>query len=130
MLKIGNELRTQYQPTGESEMSIRAFKGAMGMLLLTTTFGAYAQGGGMPTSPAQASAIVARQANDKQLAASVLTAIAGSGVDNSKIKVRAYKGVVTLRGSVPTADQSTAASSAAATVQGVTTVRNRLKPCG
>jgi hyperosmotically inducible protein len=112
------------------KMYIRAFKGAAGMLLLITTFGAYAQGGGMPTSPAQASAIVARQANDKQLAASVITAVTGAGVDGSNVKVRAYKGVVTLRGSVPTADQATAASSAAATVQGVTTVRNRLKSRG
>lgn len=102
----------------------------MGLLLFVTTFGAYAQGGGMPTSPAQASAIVARQANDKQLAASVSTAVTGAGVDGSKVKVHVHNGVVTLRGSVPSADQVRAASSAAATVQGVARVRNRLKSPG
>lgn len=101
-------------------------KGCVGLLILATTFGVSAQSGGVPISPAQASAIVARQANDKQLAADVLAAVAASGVDGSRVKIRAYKGVVTLRGSVPVADQAQRASAAAATVPGVTTVKNRL----
>jgi hyperosmotically inducible protein len=108
-------------------MSTRAFKGCVGMLLLATTFIAYAQGGGPPATPAQASAIVASQAKDKQLASEVLAAVTAAGVDGSKVKARVYHGVVTLHGSVPAADQSQAASTAAATVQGITTVKNRLR---
>jgi hyperosmotically inducible periplasmic protein len=114
------------QSIGESKMRAQAFKGCMGLLLLVAAFGVYAQGGGGPVSPAQASAIVARQDSDKQTAAKVFSAVVGAGVDGSKLKVRAYKGVVTLRGSVPGADQVQTASATAATVPGVKAVKNRL----
>ncbi|CAE6789665.1 hypothetical protein R70006_04786 [Paraburkholderia domus] len=108
-------------------MGIRAFKGCVGVLVLAATFCAHAQGGGEPISPEQASDIVARQAKDKQLAADVLTAVTGAGVDGSKVKVRAYKGVVTLHGSVPDANQVQTAGTTAATVSGVTAVKNKLR---
>jgi len=104
----------------------RIIKGCVGLLLFATAFAVWPQGGGAPLSPAQASTIVARKASDKQLESEVLAAIANARVDASKVKVRVYNGVVTLRGVVPTADQAKAASSAAATVQRVTTVKNRL----
>lgn len=107
-------------------MSIRMLKGSVAMLVLATTFGAWAQGGGEPISPEQASAIIASKARDKQLASDVRAAVAGAGVDTAKLKVRAYHGVVTLRGAVPSADQARAASDAAENVQGVIAVKNRL----
>ncbi|WP_186178511.1 BON domain-containing protein [Burkholderia gladioli] len=108
-------------------MCIRAFKGSVGILLLVTAFGAYAQsGGGVPISPAQASAMVAQRATDKQITADVLAAITNAGVDGSKVKVRAYNGMVTLRGSVPKAEQVQTAIDAAKAVQHVTAVKSRL----
>ncbi|NLP62585.1 BON domain-containing protein [Paraburkholderia sacchari] len=107
-------------------MSIRALKVCVGTLVLATTFGVWAQGGGEPISPEAASALVASKAKDKQLASDVTAAVTGAGVNGSKLKVRTYHGVVTLKGSVPSADQVQAASTAAANVQGVTAVKNKL----
>jgi hyperosmotically inducible periplasmic protein len=128
-MHVANGLIEAYadQPIGEQNMCIRAFKGSVGIVLLATAFGTYAQsGGGVPISPAQASAMVAQRANDKQLTANVLAAITGAGVDGSKVKVRAYNGIVTLRGSVPSAEQVQTAITAAKAVQNVTVVKNRL----
>jgi osmotically-inducible protein OsmY len=124
--QMDKRMHMKNQSIGESKMRAQAFKGCMGLLLLAAAFGVYAQSGGGPVSPAQASAIVARQDSDKQTAAKVFSAIVSAGVDGSKLKVRAYKGVVTLRGSVPDADQVQAASAAAAIVPGVKAVKNRL----
>ncbi|WP_028223627.1 BON domain-containing protein [Paraburkholderia oxyphila] len=107
-------------------MSTRTLKVCAALLVIVIASAASAQGGGAPISPEAASALVASKARDKQLASDVLTAIQGAGVDDSKVKVRAYHGTVTLRGSVPQADQIQAASVAAATVKGVTTVKNKL----
>jgi len=106
-------------------MRTEVFKSCIGSALLATAIGVYAQGG-VPISPAQASEVIARQNNDKQLVANVFSAVVGAGVDGSKLKVRAYNGVVTLRGSVPSAGQVQAAATAAKAVQGVTAVKSRL----
>jgi hyperosmotically inducible protein len=124
--QMDKQMHMKNQSIGESKMRAQAFKGCMGLLLLAAAFGVYAQSGGGPVSPAQASAIIARQNSDKQTAAKVFSTIVGAGVDGSKLKVRAYNGVVTLRGSVPGADQVQTASATAATVPGVKAVKNRL----
>jgi hyperosmotically inducible periplasmic protein len=107
-------------------MSGKIRRGCAGLLLLAAAVGVHAQGGGQPVSPAQASEIVARKASDKQLVTAVTSALTGANVDVSSVRVKAYNGVVTMRGSVPTEDQRQAATLAAAKVQGVKSVKNRL----
>lgn len=107
-------------------MSISTLKGCLCMLVMAASVGAWAQGGGEPVSPQQASAIVAAKAADKKLASDVRAAIVNAGVEGTKLKVRSYHGVVTLKGSVAVADQVQAASAAAASVPGVTGVKNKL----
>lgn len=115
------------QSNGVLAMGHRVQKGCVGLLILMATYGVHAQGGGVPISPEQASAIVAAKTRDQQLAAAVTAALTGAGVDNSKVKVRARNGAVMLRGAVPTADQVQTAITAAQAVQGVTGVKNHLR---
>ncbi|CAG9257284.1 BON domain-containing protein [Paraburkholderia unamae] len=87
--------------------------------------GAWAQG--VPLSPDSASALVASNKADKKLAEDVRSAVSGASVDTSRVKIVVRHGAVTLRGSVPDRDQIQAASEAAAQVDGVASVKNKLK---
>lgn len=107
-------------------MLSKVIGGFAGLLLFAAAVGVQAQGGGQPVSPAQASEIVARKASDKRLAAAVIAALSETRIDVSRVKVKAYDGAVTIRGSVPTEEQRKAASSAVMSVKGVTSVKSQL----
>lgn len=87
--------------------------------------GAWAQG--VPLAPDSASALVASNKEDKKLANDIRSAVSGANVDTSRVKIVVHHGAVTLRGSVPSRDQVQAASEAAAQVDGVASVKNKLK---
>jgi hyperosmotically inducible periplasmic protein len=98
-------------------------------VLLAAMTGAMAQGptqasdtnGNRTASGTQA------KSSDRQIAKSVRRAIRqGGGVDMAALTVRVKGGVVTLAGSVPSADEATKAAEAARKVNGVVDVRNRL----
>lgn len=96
---------------------------AVALALVT---GAACAQGGSPLTPESASEIVVATARNKQMVADVRQSLATAGIDASKVKVRARDGVVTLSGRVADTAAADACASAAASVSGVKSVRNKL----
>lgn len=99
------------------------------LVLLVSMAGAMAQGPGQASDANGSRTASAAQAkpSDRQIAKSVRRAIRqGGGVDMAALTVRVKGGVVTLGGSVPSADEAAKAANAARKVNGVADVRNRL----
>ncbi|MEI6001775.1 BON domain-containing protein [Paraburkholderia bengalensis] len=102
----------------------------LGMLMVSASFNAWPQASvssstTAPASTAEPSAKAARQAN-RALSKKVLQALSKGGVSTSRINVIAKGGQIALAGSVSDASQIDKAAQIAATVPGVTSVKNSL----
>lgn len=100
-----------------------------------TTPGAPPGAPGSPSAPgppggagttADADRSVGQVGEDAVMTGKVKNALIVSKVDTTKLNVDTSNGVVTLKGSVPTASQKATAEKVAKQVEGVTTVKNSL----
>ncbi|MEJ0003633.1 MAG: BON domain-containing protein [Pararobbsia sp.] len=105
--------------------SVNFLKAIGGVAAVVFALNVYAQAS--DTAPAAAPAATSSKAANRALVKSVRRALAKTkGLEPTRIYTKAVNGVVTLTGSVPEQSQVDMAGKAAASVDGVTSVSNKL----